>query len=669
MSSSSGAGRVVLAPGQGTAWVGEHGAHLMDYAAYHLAPDRVPAAVASALAACQAQPAAKGLTPRGRLLAVLRRDCRAAPGYREQYVPESGPGMPDARLIERVWTIVDPLGTETLRLMYRHELATLDLSHILAMPVEEVGRLATRTQDLIETLVSGLDAIEHGRHTCPELSPLVDALFPGGLGGPGEDGEDGETKEQRTLPPAEFDSARTDLLSHMITCSACTRPINIRYTVPQMISNPRIAPLTAEVRKRLLDSLPPAVEPPVPEAGTAPAGPPDPGPRPTSQEETQPGRAIRAGRPPRSDRSTLPYLPVRPDRSTTRRPVRPDHAERPDRTEHTDRSNHPDRTEHTDRSKRPDRTERTERSKRPDRTERPEHSDRPDHADPPDRPDHAERPDRPDRTERPGRSTLPYRPVLPDRTPSPPARPAGPLSAPPMSGQDTPLYDALSQAWAREVLATDDGTATNPAIPAVTGKTAARRAHDTQVPVIRAYAGVDDGPEGVRFGPGVRFMEALAWAGERVRSTTIKIVIIVVAGAAGTLTGMNLLGPAIGTERPAGSLQSSASQATATGDAPQVAQGELAGRLRIPPVVTLDEFGQGSLILTVSGASLDWRITAPGLSVTPSSGTLKQGRTDVIVLRAHRIRHWCGVPSSVTAPLTVHGPDDSITTTVRWSTC
>lgn len=164
-------------------------------------------------------------------------------------------------------------------------------------------------------------------------------------------------------------------------------------------------------------------------------------------------------------------------------------------------------------------------------------------------------------------------------------------------------------------------------------------------------------------------MEALAWAGERVRSTTIKIVIIVVAGAAGTLTGMNLLGPAIGTERPAGSLQSSASQATATGDAPQVAQGELAGRLRIPPVVTLDEFGQGSLILTVSGASLDWRITAPGLSVTPSSGTLKQGRTDVIVLRAHRIRHWCGVPSSVTAPLTVHGPDDSITTTVRWSTC
>ncbi|OUC79310.1 hypothetical protein CA984_42950, partial [Streptosporangium minutum] len=385
----------MLGPGQGAAWVGEHGAHLMDYAAYHLAPDRVPAAVASALAACQAQPAAKGLTPRGRLLAVLRRNCRAAPGYREQYVPEAGPGMPDARLIERVWTIVDPLGTEALRLMYRHELATLDLSHMLAMPVEEVGRLVTRTQDLIETLVSGLDAIEHGRHTCPELSPLVDALFPGGLSGPGEDGEDSDAGEQRTLPPAEFDSARTDLLSHMITCSVCTRPINIRYTVPQMISNPRIAPLTAEVRKRLLDSLPPAVEPPVPEAGAAPAGAPDPGPRPTSQEETQPGRAIRAGRPARSDRSTLPYLPVHPDRSTTRRPTRPDHAERPDRTEDTER---------TDRSKRSDRTEHSDRSKRPSRPDRTERTDRPDRA---------------DRTDRPDRSTLPYRPVLPDRTSSP----------------------------------------------------------------------------------------------------------------------------------------------------------------------------------------------------------------------------------------------------------
>lgn len=252
MSTSPGAGRVVLGPGQGTAaWVGEHGAHLMDYAAYHLPADRAPQAVASVLAACQDQPAPRGITVRGRLLAALRHDCRTAPGYREQYVPETGPGMPDARLITRVWTIVDPLGTETLRLMYRHELATVDLSHTLAMPVEEVVRLATRTQDLIETLVSGLDAIVHDRHTCPELFPLADALFPGGLGEPEEPGESeepeeprefGEPEEPRVLSPTEFESARTDLLSHMITCSACTRPINIRYTVPQMISNPRISP-------------------------------------------------------------------------------------------------------------------------------------------------------------------------------------------------------------------------------------------------------------------------------------------------------------------------------------------------------------------------------------------------------------------------------------------
>lgn len=211
-------------------------------------------------------------------------------------------------------------------------------------------------------------------------------------------------------------------------------------------------------------------------------------------------------------------------------------------------------------------------------------------------------------------------------------------------------------------------TATNPAIPAITGQPSAGRSGDRRAPAVRAYARATGEPEGVRFGPGVRFVEALAWAGERVRSTTIKIVIIVVAGAAGTLTGMNLLGPAIGTERPAGSLQSSAVQDTTAGTAPAPRSG-LAARLRIPPVVTLDEFGQGSLVLTISGAALDWRITAPGLAVSPSNGTLEQGRTSVITLRAHRIRQWCGVPSSVTAPLTVHGPDDSITTTVRWLTC
>ena len=49
---------------------------------------------------------------------------------------------------------------------------------MLAMPVEEVNRLATRTQDLIETLVSGRDSLAHGRRTCPELAPLAEALSP-----------------------------------------------------------------------------------------------------------------------------------------------------------------------------------------------------------------------------------------------------------------------------------------------------------------------------------------------------------------------------------------------------------------------------------------------------------------------------------------------------------
>ncbi|MFJ2033497.1 hypothetical protein [Streptosporangium sp. NPDC087985] len=656
MSNSPGAGRAVLGPGQGAAaWVGEHGAHLMDYAVYHLTPDRTQAAVASVLAACQAQPAPRGVTARGRLLALLRRDCRAAPGYREQYVPEAGPGMPDIRLITRVWTIVDPLGTETLRLMYRHELATVDLSHVLAMPVEEVIRLATRTQDLIETLVSGLDAIVHGRHTCPELSPLVDALFPGEFReheeteGPEESEEPEEPEEpeeQRTLSPPEFDSARADLLSHMIKCSTCTRPINIRYTVPQMISHPRISPLTAKVRKRLLGSLPPAVKPPRSGAGPEPAQVTDPGSpeRPRlerPQEETQPGRAVKPARP---DRSTLPYLPVRPDRSTPRRPSRPDPSDPPPSPDRPDRSGSPDR---------------------PDRSASPEHPDPPPS---PDRPDRSGSSDRPDRPSRSDRSRLPYHPVLPDRSTLPPvpARQPRPPSTPPPPGRDTPLYDALlSQVWARELPARpDDVTATDPAIPAVP-----RGSGGTRTPAIKDYAESIGEPEGVRFGPGVRFAEALAWAGERVRSTTIKIVIIVVAGATGTLTGMNLLGPVIGGQGSVRSLESSVTRTVTTGDAAPAVPHELAERVRIPPVVTLDEFGQGSLVLTDSKASLDWRITAPGLAVTPSSGTLKQGRRDVINLRALRIRRWCGVPASVTAPLTFYGLNDSITTTVRWLTC
>ncbi|MFC7646681.1 hypothetical protein ACFQX6_43600 [Streptosporangium lutulentum] len=72
----------------------EHGAHLMDYAAYHLESGRAPAAVMSALTACRAEAAPEDVTVRGRLLAVLRRDCRTAPGYRERYVPARDPACP-----------------------------------------------------------------------------------------------------------------------------------------------------------------------------------------------------------------------------------------------------------------------------------------------------------------------------------------------------------------------------------------------------------------------------------------------------------------------------------------------------------------------------------------------------------------------------------------------
>jgi hypothetical protein len=612
MSTPTGAGRVVPGSGQGAVWVNEHGAHLMDYAAYHLESGRAPAAVISALAVCQVEAAPEDVTARGQLLAVLRRDCCATPGYRERYVPGSGPGMPEALLIERVWTIVDPLGTETLRLMYRHGLAVEDLSHVLAMPVEEVNRLATRTQDLIETLVSGLDALAHGRRTCPELAPLADALFP--------DGQD--TTEQRTTgqgteqgttgrgtpPVAESDGARAALLSHMIKCSACTRPINIRYTVPQMISHPPVSPLAPEARQRFMDSLHRATAPPAPPL-PAPMSPPAP-----------PTAALRAPR-----LRMTPYPPAAPGLYT--KPAGGEPAA--------------------------------------------------------------------------GSPSLPGLPPLP-ALPPPRARPVRPPSAPPVPGHDTPLYDALlTQAWAREVLAQSEevttliprqATAPKQAVPGQTaasgpvvlpeqtavsgpvvlsGQAAVEMRDNAHVPMLRFHAEFDDQPEKDGIGPGERLVEALSWAGARVKNTTIKIIIIVVAGAAGTLTGMNLLGLAIEAKEPASSLQASTTQETQdlwTADAPADPNG-IATRLRIPPVVTLDEFGQGSIVLTLSGDPLTWRISAPGLAVTPSSGTLKQGRTEVITLRAHRIRQWCGTPASVTAPLTVHGPDDSITTTVRWRTC
>ncbi|MER6170610.1 hypothetical protein [Streptosporangium sp. NPDC001681] len=625
MSTPTGTGRFAPGPGQGAAWVREHGAHLMDYAASRLESGRARAAVVAALAAGRTEAAPEGVTVRGRLLAALRRDCRTSTGHRERYVPGSGPGMPDALLIERVWTIVDPLGTETLRLMYRHALGMEDLPHVLGMPADEIGRLATRTQDLIETLVSGLDALANGRRTCPELAPLVEAVFPGVFptGRPGG-------QASSAIDP---DDARTTLLSHMIRCSVCTRPINIRYTVPQMISHPPVAPLSAEERQRLTDSLPPeAVPPAYPARGGSALLPAPPAE----------GRSSVLPAPPAG--SGVPAAPVPPavalPAPRVGTPPYPPVASKP--------------------PAKPPATTSTGTGSASTVTP-PAGGPAAGASDP---------------------SGMPPLPALPPRR----IRPVRPPSAPPVPGHDTPLYDALlTQAWAREVLAQSEeitGTIPRQAPPAsqpvakaepvvIAGQASVEMRDDTQVPALRFHTEPDDRPDEERIEMGIRVLEALSWAGTRIRNMTIKIVIIVVAGAAGTLTGMNLLGPAIESKEPARSLQASTSQTTQAppaAGAPARRDG-LASRLRVPPVVTLDEFGQGSMILTISGEPLKWRISAPGLAVSPSDGTLREGVTQVINLRAHRIRNWCGAPASVTVPLTVHGLDDSISTTVRWRTC
>ncbi|MEU0478413.1 hypothetical protein ABZ260_04400 [Streptosporangium sp. NPDC006013] len=643
MSTPTGTGRFAPGPGQGAAWVREHGAHLMDYAASRLESGRARAAVVAALAAGRTEAAPEGVTVRGRLLAALRRDCRTSTGHRERYVPGSGPGMPDALLIERVWTIVDPLGTETLRLMYRHALGMEDLPHVLGMPADEIGRLATRTQDLIETLVSGLDALANGRRTCPELAPLVEAVFPGVFptGRPGG-------QASAAIDP---DDARTTLLSHMIRCSVCTRPINIRYTVPQMISHPPVAPLSVEERQRLTDSLPPEAVPPAHPARGGSAllpAPPAEGrssvlPAPTAGSGVPAAPVPPAVALPAPRVGTPPYPPV-----ASKPPAKP--STKPPATTSTGTGSASTGSASTGSAS---------------TVTPPAGGPAAGASDP---------------------SGLPPLPALPPRR----TRPVRPPSTPPVPGHDTPLYDALlTQAWAREVLAQSEeitGTIPRQAPPAsqpvaraepvvIAGQASVEMRDDTQVPVLRFHTEPDDRPDEERIEMGIRVLEALSWAGTRIRNMTIKIVIIVVAGAAGTLTGMNLLGPAIESKEPARSLQASTSQTTQappnsgpTAGAPARRDG-LASRLRVPPVVTLDEFGQGSMILTISGEPLKWRISAPGLAVSPSDGTLREGVTQVINLRAHRIRNWCGAPASVTTPLTVHGLDDSISTTVRWRTC
>ena len=696
MSTPTGTGRPTPGPGQGAAWVREHGAHLMDYAASHLEPGRAHAAVVSALAAGRVEAAPEGVTARGRLLAALRRDCRTSPGYRERYVPGSGPGMPDASLIERVWTIVDPLGTEALRLTYRHALSMEDLAHVLAMPVSEVSRLTTRTQDLIETLVSGLDALAHGRRTCPELPPLVEDVFPDVF-------PDGPPGGRAAHPPADPVEAQASLLSHMIRCSVCTRPINIRYTAPQMIVHPPVAPLSAGERQRLVDSLPPEAA------------------REAASEATPPARPARGGSPilsapPPGGRS--PVLPAPPPGGRTSAPPGGRTSAPPGR-----RSSTPSASPASGGTTPAPSSPRVGMPPYPPVASKPPAKPKPPAT--PSTTSGAVSPvtapgDGPAAGSRDpaAPSGLPPLPALPPRK----TRPSRPPSAPPVPGHDTPLYDALlTQAWAREVLAqSEELTGTIPrqeppapqpvakAEPVViagqasvemretgtretgthetrTRETGVRETRtretrtretgtvdDTQVPALRFHTEPDDRPDEGRIEMGIRVLEALSWAGARIRNTTIKIVIIVVAGAAGTLTGMNFLGPAIEPEEPARSLQASTSQATRSpppvADAPARQDG-LASRLRVPPVVTLDEFGLGSMVLTASGEPLKWHISAPGLAVSPSSGTLREGHTQVINLRAHRVRNWCGAPASATAPVTVHALDDSISTTVRWRTC
>lgn len=241
------------------------------------------------------------------------------------------------------------------------------------------------------------------------------------------------------------------------------------------------------------------------------------------------------------------------------------------------------------------------------------------------------------------------------------------------AGPGTPLYDALlSQIQARESLA--HSAATGDEIPAA------------DLPV--------DAPGPRPAGAQIRIVRVLTRVGSLVRATALRIVIIVVAGTAGTVTGINLMAPDV-PRTPARSLQPSVAQpaagaaapgsvpaseqanALATVEATVAAQGAssappavTAGGIEAPSAVTLDEFGRGRLTLaSTSKKAVTWRLSAPGLAVEPSSGTLKPGQTLVLSVRALRVRYWCGAPAPASAPLELRGTKGSATTTVRWRTC
>ncbi|MBE3010771.1 hypothetical protein IL992_16430 [Microbispora sp. NEAU-D428] len=739
------AGDVTLDPGRGMAWVDEHGAHLVDYASGHLESGPMLAAVIAALESCAARERPGNVSDRAWLLSALRREVATGPG--RGFLPGPGPGGPDHLAVRRAWRLADPLGAETLLLLYRHELPLRDLVYVLALPLKEAGRLIARTQDVVEILVSGLDGLARGRPICPEIGPLAAAVFPD---------ERGEA--------ADFGAARTALLRHIVTCVVCKRPINIRYTVPQILSRPPVADLTPETRQRLLDALnrarpapaeqtghrppssfgmplsapvgtapaPAAPAPALPASSPAvpPSAPPDSGLSPVvSREESRP--PSREDREDREDTGPGRLLP--PAQPETPRPAGAAADAGPELPERPVRAFSQEDTQPS--LPWPSGTPKSRGTRRPNPFPGPSSASR--------------SPGSRGATGSPGsqRAGSPgsVGPLGPVGSAGPAgsagylgaagaargAHPASGEAAELPPGQDTPLYNALlSQIRAREALAH-----AAEAVPA-----------PAHVPDAADAAGKVDLSDRPVAGAQIRIIEVLARVGTLLRATALRIVIVVIAGAAGTVTGINLFAPAPQSQK--GSLEASVAQASAnptgTGANPSAGrtdgaavggttstasgtpqatvtataaggataggtaqpggqgtaqpggqQGTAAGGaaqpggqaapdtpaspgaflmgawgVQAPSVVTLDAFGRGTLTLsTTSGKPVKWRISAPGLVVEPSSGTLKPGHTDVLTVRALRVRYWCGVPSPMTTPLELHGPKGKRTATVRWSTC
>ncbi|WP_211590364.1 hypothetical protein [Microbispora sp. H11081] len=754
------AGDLTLDPGRGMAWVDEHGAHLVDYASCHLEPAPMLAAVIAALESCAARERPGNVSDRALLLSALRRECATGPG--RGFLPGPGSGGPDPRAVRRAWSLADSLGAEALRLLYRHELPLRDLVYVLALPVKEAGRLIARTQDVVEILVSGLDGLARNRPICPELGPLAADVFP-----------------DEHAEAADFGTARTTLLRHIVTCVVCKRPINIRYTVPQILSRPPVADLTADTRQRILDALgragsaradrsahrPPSsfgvpLAAPVNTApvNTAPVntGPVHSAPVHTGPVRGAPGNTGPAARhesppvsvpPPRTVARGTPTTSPDSDPPTAVPREEPGRPSRDDTTDRHDRAGTDDREHAGPGSPVPPPQPGTARPSGappglglPERPVRPisQEDTQPGLAWPP-RASRSRAAHRPAPSPGPaGSAGLPRSPEaagMPGHAGM--ANPAqGPAAALP-PGQDTPLYNALlSQIREREALAR-----AAEAVPAPADGSGAIGGTGVVVGDVPDAQGEAESGRPLA-GTQIRIVQVLARVGTLLRATALRIIIVVVAGAAGTVTGINLFAPAppsqkgaleanaaqtsadptgVGAGTAAGptagaaaaggdaastaGTASGAPQATVTAAAAQPGDDKTAGDatgdkaagdatggatkpggqdtpvppggflmgawgVQPPSAITLDAFGQGTLTLsTTSGKPVKWRISAPGLVVEPSSGTLKPGHTAVLTVRALRVRYWCGAPSPVSAPVELHGPKGKGTATVRWSTC